>query len=329
MGPSFVLRLLYALFIVIVVYNPICSGFSSPLKAASRCRIRQRNNEDEGRIRCDSMREETMESSPPRTSQSHEPQSRISTSQSTYVATEPKRAYSWLDRLHQLQDYKETHGDTCVPKRFPSNPSLGNWVIKQRVQYRKFLSNETPCSMTEEKVAILNQIGFCWDGTANALKSRLQDQEDKWWSRLEEFRNLRASNPKKLPASMDRWLTQQRWLMQQRAECAAVDEIKLEALNAIDPNWWMSARELQWEERYQELLAYKKEYGDCCVPINYAKNKKLGTWVSNCRKQYKLRKDGEKSNMTKARIDKLDGIGFIWDRWEHEFEQKVKLGDSF
>jgi len=246
------------------------------------------------------------------------------------VATEQKRSYSWIDRVYQLQDYKETYGDTSVPKRFPDNPSLGNWVNKQRVQYRKYLANETPCSMTEEKVAVLNQIGFCWDGTAKSRQSLLQDKEEKWWSRLEEFRKMRASHQNKISPSMDRWLKQQRWLVQQRAERGAdFEETKLEALNAIDPNWWMSARELQWEDRYQELIAYKERHGNCCVPISYAKNKKLGTWVSNCRKQYKLREEGETSSMSQERIDKLNAIGFIWDRWEYEFEQKSKLGDIF
>ncbi|KAL3937784.1 MAG: hypothetical protein SGBAC_007182 [Bacillariaceae sp.] len=183
--------------------------------------------------------------------------------------------------------------------------------------------------MTEDKVAILNQIGFCWDGTATTAKSRERQAEDKWWSRLEEFRAMHASDHKMSTPSMDRWLKQQQWLMQQRAESTGVDETKLEALNAIDRNWWKSKWQLQWEERYQELLAYKEEHGNCCVPISYARNKRLATWVSNCRKQYRLLEDGEESNMTQERIDQLKAIGFVWDRWEYEFEQKVKLDGGF
>mmetsp|Transcript_37226 Transcript_37226/g.90420 ORF Transcript_37226/g.90420 Transcript_37226/m.90420 type:complete len:329 (+) Transcript_37226:51-1037(+) len=325
MGSLLLLRLFYALFVIFVVANPKCSGFSSPLAAASRHRIRQQNSEAKWNIRCGSMPKETMESPPPRTSQSP-----TFITQNSTVVTEPKRSYSWIDRVYQLQEYKETYGDTCVPKRFPNNPSLGNWVNKQRVQYRKFLANETPCSMTEEKVAILNQVGFCWDGTApKSWSSQMQDREDKWWSRLEEFRNIREStDQKKTSPAVGRWLRQQRWLLQQQAECGRFDEKKLKALNAIDPNWWKSVRQIQWEERYQELIVYKKEHGNCCVPISYAKNKKLANWVSNCRKQYRLREEGEANNMSQERIDELNAIGFVWDRWEYEFEQKAKLGDD-
>ena len=50
------------------------------------------------------------------------------------------RAFS--QRYIELQVYKHLHGDCMVPKRYKNNPSLGNWVNKQRQNYRRFLKGE-------------------------------------------------------------------------------------------------------------------------------------------------------------------------------------------
>lgn len=45
-------------------------------------------------------------------------------------------------KLVELEEYKEKHGDCLVPRRYEENPSLGNFVNKQRQSYRKFLKGE-------------------------------------------------------------------------------------------------------------------------------------------------------------------------------------------
>jgi len=43
-----------------------------------------------------------------------------------------------------------------------------------------------------------------------------------------------------------------------------------------------------WEAKFEELVKYRKDYGDCLVPTKYAENEALGRWVSTQRAQYKL-----------------------------------------
>ena len=45
-------------------------------------------------------------------------------------------------KLAELEQYKKKHGDCLVPRRYEENPSLGNFVNKQRQSYRKFLKGE-------------------------------------------------------------------------------------------------------------------------------------------------------------------------------------------
>jgi len=51
------------------------------------------------------------------------------------VRNKMKRYYDkqWQDMFDQLMDFKMKNGHTMVPKRFPDNPRLANWVHTQRV----------------------------------------------------------------------------------------------------------------------------------------------------------------------------------------------------
>ena len=52
------------------------------------------------------------------------------------VRNKMKRYYDkqWQDMFDQLLDFKTKNGHTMVPKRFPDNPRLANWVHTQRVR---------------------------------------------------------------------------------------------------------------------------------------------------------------------------------------------------
>ena len=62
-----------------------------------------------------------------------------------------------------------------------------------------------------------------------------------------------------------------------------------------------------WTKRYDELVTYKAEHGDCNVPHIYEANKSLGNWVHNKRKAFKT---GE---LSKEYVKKLNEIGFVWE----------------
>ena len=68
----------------------------------------------------------------------------------------------WTARFAELVAYAEEHGDCNVPRRFEANKELGHWVKRQRTEYRLLMEGRTS-SMTEERIANLNEIGFVWD----------------------------------------------------------------------------------------------------------------------------------------------------------------------
>ena len=109
----------------------------------------------------------------------------------------------------------------------------------------------------------------------------------------------------------------------------------LESLGFVWDSHWAI-----WEERLNELVAFRDDHGHCNVPANFEGNPPLSIWVkvraishpkhianafvltltfasSQCqRRQYKLFRSGQKSNMTEERIAKLDSVGFSWTVFE-------------
>jgi len=67
----------------------------------------------------------------------------------------------WDRRFNELKQYKADYGGCSVPKEWSGNKQLGRWVSKQRVQYR-YLQQGKESSMTEERIAKLESIGFEW-----------------------------------------------------------------------------------------------------------------------------------------------------------------------
>eukprot|EP00555_Chaetoceros_dichaeta_P010770 CAMPEP_0198264118 /NCGR_PEP_ID=MMETSP1447-20131203/14894_1 /TAXON_ID=420782 /ORGANISM="Chaetoceros dichaeta, Strain CCMP1751" /LENGTH=380 /DNA_ID=CAMNT_0043952965 /DNA_START=122 /DNA_END=1264 /DNA_ORIENTATION=+ len=72
-----------------------------------------------------------------------------------------------------------------------------------------------------------------------------------------------------------------------------------------------------WEERLEELKAYKAQNGDCNVPTLSKTNPSLGHWVHDQRKQYRLYDSGKQTSMTSVRVAKLEIIGFKWALQKH------------
>jgi hypothetical protein len=68
----------------------------------------------------------------------------------------------WEERLQDLMLFKQIHGHCMVPSNFEPNVQLAIWIKRQRRQYKKYTLGEAS-SMTPERIARLEAIGFVWD----------------------------------------------------------------------------------------------------------------------------------------------------------------------
>lgn len=292
-----------------------------------------------------------------------------STQNKSIINNNKNNRLGWMERARQLYQFQRLHGHVLVPKRYAANPPLGNWVNKMRQEYRRYKTGQTPCALTERRIAILNQMNFAWEyssscvqphqknasETAQVVSSRgskmctrsdarqqeQQESEREWWSRWNELKvyvteqqqisnGSSSSHASTKLAFIPRqtrlglWLDRQRGLHRMHdndgtrtnkntTTAATLSDDRVAALASLDPDWWMTRRQWQWEQRYRELQAYAAAHGgDCRVPITYAANQPLAHWVSTQRKQYNRKMAGKSSDLTEYRYQRLEAMGFVW-----------------
>eukprot|EP00591_Stephanopyxis_turris_P005053 CAMPEP_0195514126 /NCGR_PEP_ID=MMETSP0794_2-20130614/5601_1 /TAXON_ID=515487 /ORGANISM="Stephanopyxis turris, Strain CCMP 815" /LENGTH=384 /DNA_ID=CAMNT_0040642295 /DNA_START=179 /DNA_END=1330 /DNA_ORIENTATION=+ len=240
---------------------------------------------------------------------------------------------TWGDRLVQLREYKEKHGDCNVPYKFPKNQQLSKWVQTQREDYKKLIEGNSS-SMTEERMKALDGLGFEWS---------FQQQVD-WKVRLKELMEYKENNghcnvPRRFTENprLGNWVQQQRDLYKRfnDGKSSSLTEDRIAALEDLGFEWSIR-HPVNWKVRFEELQQYKVEHGNCNVPLNFPENIQLGRWVNMQRVHYKKFKEGNISLMSQERIAKLDKLGFEWQSklqkdWELRFEElkqyKRKYGD--
>jgi Helicase associated domain len=139
----------------------------------------------------------------------------------------------WDERYEELKQFNKEHGTTLVPATYVGNYSLARWVSTQRRQYALLQSNK-PSNLTDERIQLLNQLGFVWDPF-----------------------------------------------------------------------------EVRWMERYNQVVEFQRQNGQFEMPTN-ASNPSLRRWVLFQRKQFHKWMNGESSTMTARRKELLDQLGMDW-----------------
>jgi hypothetical protein len=74
----------------------------------------------------------------------------------------------------------------------------------------------------------------------------------------------------------------------------------------------ISKFEINWNLNYSQLVRFKRKFGHCNVPQHWKTNIELGRWV--------IRQRARKGNLTTKRIKRLNKIGFVWNTFEHSWE---------
>lgn len=217
------------------------------------------------------------------------------------------REWKWHQMYQELQDFYQKNGHSKVPQKWNENPKLSNWVLVQRRRYAEG-------KIRPERKKKLDELDFVWD-----FKEVFDDQWEEKYQALLHFVNEFGHCKPPLTYTKDKlgsWVDRQR-TMNSKGKLSPERKRRLEEAGFI---WDCDElQEQQWEERFQQLMAYKEKYGDCMTPINWKENRQLGIWVST---QRTLEKAGKLDPQKKER---LDAAGFIW-HGEAQIEQQKKYG---
>ena len=223
---------------------------------------------------------------------------------------------TFLQKLHELMEFKNIHGSCAVPKRYKNNPALGewvtitpcifyfisrcssltykryilftcfflgNWVNKTRQMYRKYMLGESS-SMTPERLQVLNDIGFIWSGTSLSssvgnsygVKDDHNDSKNDHHTLTHNFQNV----------------------------------------STMQDQLWMN--------QYQTLKEYWSENDQCYTNLKTSKHSSLSSWIVRQRREYQKWKLKEKTTMTKNRIELLESIGFDWSPRDSTWKLRIQ-----
>ena len=212
----------------------------------------------------------------------------------------------WAQRLEELAAFKAANGHCDVPVVYLENPFLGRWLDKQRHEKKRGV-------LSEERTKQLVALGVAWDPL------------DKFWERrFEDLSRFKAQHghcnvPVEFPdnPSLGNWLNNQRSL--QRGGELSLDRVK--RLERLGVTW--KPVEAAWEQRFGELVQFKARQGHLNIPQDYPENPQLGMWLSSLR-QFKKR-----GKLSRERIDRLEGLGVVWDRLDTAWEQRFRELTAF
>ncbi len=195
----------------------------------------------------------------------------------------------WFERYGQLLAYQKKHGKIDMPARWPENQKLATWAVNQRVLKRDGV-------LEDEKIALLDRLGFKWS-----------PHESKWRTYYlallkyrERFGDCRVPQNWEEDEKLARWVSAQR-LDYGRGD---ISSERIAMLEKIGFDW--SAGKPTWNDRFTELCAYKKRFGNTLVPVKWRENPLLGGWVSAQRYKHNAGK------LRKEFVERLNSIGFEW-----------------
>ncbi|WCK57351.1 Helicase associated domain protein (plasmid) [Aneurinibacillus sp. Ricciae_BoGa-3] len=208
---------------------------------------------------------------------------------------------TWNQMFDTLVSYKNKYGDCLVPKNYPENPSLGGWVITQRINNKKGV-------LEEDKKIKLEQLGFSWDAR--------EEHWERMYKQLVQYKKdfghcivLKRENQYKTLAT---WVSQQRKLYN-KGELPENRTDRLEQIGFV----WDTFFD-QWYENFLQLKDFREQHGHCNVPKGYIEYPSLASWVQTQRIFY------SQNRMDKRRFELLEELGFVWrvldDAWSKMFE---------
>ena len=238
------------------------------------------------------------------------PNLRLQDGDGAAAAASPLVGPTFEEMLYQLILYKSEHGTCTVPKTYDGHRNLGKWASDVRSEHLR----KGPRAPSAEQVTVLRTVGF----------PLLSPSEQVFEDRLRELRAFKEQHghcqvPTAKAGALGRWVNQQRIAYNSRSKGApkspsayVLTQSRIDALNALGFIWKIREH-TSFDDRFEELKAYKAAHGHTRVPQHYAENKPLGKWVTKQRYCYNLKMCGEQSQLTDERIGMLNAIGFEWN----------------
>ena len=165
-------------------------------------------------------------------------QRQLSSSQSPPTVSKVRfrshQAESWMEKYEELLDFRLKSGHCLVPNQYSENPSLAEWVKRQRYQY-KLKGMGKHSSMSDDRVIALEKLGFVWNSHDAVWEERLKE--------LKLYKNVFGNTnvPSKYEANpqLAIWIKRQRRQFKFLTESkpSTMTQSRVEKLREINFSW--------------------------------------------------------------------------------------------
>lgn len=226
-----------------------------------------------------------------------------------------KRREKWELRYAELVEYKRKHRHCKVPANDPENLQLGRWVSATRREYKK-RQNGQKNQLTDERVLKLHSLGFEFDIHTTAWEQKYEELCE--YHERFGHSNVPADYTENQPLAI--WVKRQREAHYKRFHHDMKSGMTNERIAALGKLGFdfseykpiPRGKQISWDDRIQQLQAYKDKHGHCNVPRDPKMNEEeqsLGNWVALCRNNY-TRKIKTLTEERKKQLD--DMVCFLW-----------------
>ena len=201
----------------------------------------------------------------------------------------------WDKIFARLGQFKDRFGHCHVLRRWPEDPQLGIWVMRQRIRKRKG-------RLSADRIQRLDALGFEWDPRATAW--------EEMFARLGQFQerfghcHVRSSWPE--DPQLGIWVHSQR----QRRSKGHLSADHIRRLEALGFEWAAPMPRIassRWDGMFARLVQFKDRFGHCHVRSRWPEDPQLAKWV------YSQRQRRGKGRLSADRIQRLDALGFEWE----------------
>jgi Helicase associated domain len=254
----------------------------------------------------------------------------------------------WLDMWEQLRQFQAKYVSTKVPildsrsgskrnkkKKKDGNkendddddhtPStdpisrLGRWVRDQRSYYNRLMIQRrhqtastistSSSPMTDERVELLEEVGFEWSGRQTTAHDKWLHQYFKLYYHFQQQQQRQegSGTTGEITAADGQYGSLAKWIERQRKDNrnGKLSAKQIELLDEIQFDWNVPPRQDTWDDFFQELQHYHDKYQSTLVCAHVDGD--LGKWTTQQRRDYR------KGVLSQDRIDKLNQLGFDWD----------------
>lgn len=239
------------------------------------------------------------------------------------------------EKWHEMYEKVKQYATQYPTHPQPKDSKLRTWLNRQRYFYQQSVhpsnSNSRYVPLSPTRRALLEQLPYpmepllklAWDTRYQQLVEFIQQHNgrsptDYRPSELsQEYRPLLDWCYKQKTARYN-----SRNLSDPVFGVAPLSPEREARLNALGFCW--SQRKSVWDERFDELKAYRDKNGDCIVPEDYPLNPALASWVAELRYHYNRYRHGKSSSMTEERVQRLASLDFEWDAMEAKWMKRYR-----